>query len=1027
MFGRSKSWWTAALLLLACDVLSVAASHYLALAIRFEALAVPAAYLRGYLLTLKAFTPLCVLVYLVFRLYSSIWRFASYHELVQCVGAAALSVPLHWLILTAGGCRMPLSYLVFGAVFQLGGLMASRFASRLYYLELSNWTKRHGSPGRRVHNGMLIGAGSAGQLILRDLSTSSLADVVMRCVIDDDPAKRGLRMDGVPVVGGRGDIPECVRRYGIDRIFLAIPTAGHAARREILSICQGTGCEVKLLPGFYQFANGEVSLSDMREVDVADLLDRAPVSVSQEEIAREFAGRRVLVTGGGGSIGTELCKQLAAFRPASLTVLDNDANRIYYLQEGFAANFPGLDFAAELGSVCDHGRLRAVFDRRRPDVVFHAAAHKQVPLLESCPGEAVRNNLLGTYNAACAAVSHGCRKFILLSTDKAVNPTSVLGVTSRVGEMLMQVLEHLARSRQLRRLFPPFGGADPGCATEFASVRFGSVFDSQGSAMGLFKHQIAAGGPVLVTHREATRFCMSTAETARLLLQAACYARDGEVFVLDMGKPFRIDDLARRLIRLSGFEPDRDIKVEYTGLRPGEKLREEPLMFEEGMRKTPNPSIYVANPVRLDIGGFLRSLEELFRAVDGEDAALRDRLAALVKSYHQVSPDSAVFIASQLAQPQEPLNALETVAQAFVRGDVTAVVPLDSGYINRTYRVDAVTPSGGKAHALLQRINTGVFPKPDDLMENFALVTAHLAERLRLPGRAGVPSCPTLVPTRGGRNFLETPSGAWRMTSFFEAVHSYDIPENPEVFRQAGAAFGAFLQAMTDFPPERLHEVIPNFHDTWSRYQDLERAIERDAVGRVAQVAPEIEFVRARTDLFKKISEPLEKGEIPRRIGHNDCNLNNILFDDKTNLPVAIVDLDTVMPSSPLYDFGDSMRIGTNTARDDEKDLSKVSCDLSLYEQYAAGWLASCGGMLTPKELELLPCAALVITAEDGIRFLMDHISGDTYYYIFYLGQNLDRARTQFALLADMEKKLPQMQNIILKIRNEELEIRNLS
>ncbi len=1021
MFGKSKSWWLAALLLLAYDVFAVAASYYLALALRFETFVIPDGWLRGYLVTLKVFPALCVLIYFSFRLYNSIWRFASYHELVQCIGAVCLTVPFHWVIVKCGFGHMPFSYYVFGTAFQLGFLLFSRFVGRLYYLELSNWRKRFGR-SRHAHHGMLIGAGSAGQLILRDLSTSSMTDVNILCIIDDDRAKWGLRMDGIPVVGGRQDIPKYVRRYAIDRIFLAIPTVCHEAKQEILSICQETGCEVKLLPGFYQFANDEVALAKMRDVEIGDLLARAPIEVDQEAISQEVAGKCILVTGGVGSIGSELCRQLAACRPARLVVFDSNGNRGYYLQEAFAAEFPDLDFTVELGSVCDYPRIRKIFETYRPDVVFHAAAHKQVPMLESCPGEAIRNNLIGTYNAACAAIAHGCRKFVLLSTDKAVNPTSVLGVTSRIGEMLMQTLEHLGRTRQFHKLFPPFekGASGDGHATEFAAFRFGSVFDSEGSAMGLFKQQIAAGGPVLVTHREATRFCMSTAETVRLLLQAACFARDGEVFVLDMGTPFRIDDLARSLIRLSGFVPDEDIKIEYTGLRPGEKLHEEPLMPEEGLRKTPHSSIYVANPVRLDFNGFLKALEALFQTVDAAPDELRDKLAAIVKSYHQESPDSAVFIASQLAQPQEPLNVLEQIAQGFdIQGDVTAIVPLDSGYINRTYRVDTVMPSGDKAHVLLQRINTGVFPKPDDLMENFALVTAHLAERLHLNGRKGVASCPTVISTKEGRNFLETASGAWRMMSFFEDVHSYDIPENPQVFHQAGAAFGAFLQAMSDFPPERLHEVIPNFHNTWSRYEDLEKAIAADPVGRVAQVADEIAFVRARKDLFKKISVPLENGEIPRRIGHNDCNLNNILFDNATNLPVAIVDLDTVMPSSPLYDFGDSMRIGTNTAKDDEKDLSKVKCDLGLYEQYARGWLASCGKMLTPKERELLPYAALVITAEDGIRFLMDHINGDTYYYIFYLGQNLDRARTQFALLADMERKLPKIRDILDRIFKE--------
>ncbi|MBR4518428.1 MAG: polysaccharide biosynthesis protein, partial [Victivallales bacterium] len=835
--------------------------------------------------------------------------------------------------------------------------------------------------------------------------------------------KWGRLLDGIPIVGGRNDILKNVRRYDISHIFLAIPTASRSEQRKILDICQETGCEVKLLPGIYQFANDEISLSQMREVEVEDLLDRTPVEVDQQEIANSLAGQKVLVTGGGGSIGAELCRQIAACQPSQLIIFDIYENNAYSIQQELRRHFPELSLTVLIGSVRDSRRVEQVFEAYRPDIVFHAAAHKHVPLMEESPWEAIKNNVGGTYKTACAALANGCRRFVLLSSDKAVNPTSILGASSRLGELLMQTLEYLVRSHQLRRLFPPcptMPSQDDALQTEFSAIRFGNVFGSGGSVMGLFQKQIAAGGPVQVTHPDVTRFCMSLPETVRLLLQASCYAKDGEVFVLDMGEPFRIDDLARRLIKLSGFIPDQDIRIEYTGLRPGEKLREEPLMWEEGMRKTPSPRIYVANPVRLDFENFLKKLEELLQAAVKESNDIWDRIAGVVNSYHQPSTDTSAFAASQLARPQEPINVLEQIAEGFCfDGKVTAVVPMNSGYINRTYRVDTAGENGAVSQYTLQRINTEVFPDPVALMENFSRVTAHLAERLRLPGRPGELASPTLIPTRDRQNFLQASSGAWRMMNFFTPVHSYDIPENPQVFYHSGVAFGSFLQAMADFPPEQLHEVIPNFHNTWSRYQDLEKAIAADPVGRVAQVQKEIEFVRAHRELFKTIAEPLQKGEIPLRIGHNDCNLNNILFDNATNLPVAIIDLDTVMPSSPLYDFGDSMRIGTNTAKDDEKDLSKVSCDLNLYEHYARGWLEACGKMLTARERELLPYASLVITSEDGIRFLMDHINGDTYYYIFYLGQNLDRARTQLALLADMERKLPEIKAILERLFRE--------
>ncbi len=1015
-----KPWRVLALFLVIYDLVTVALSYHLALAIRFERLMdFPGDFSDGLLLTVRVFPFLCVLVYFALKLYNSIWKFASYRELTHCIAAVLLTFPCHVLLLHFGFGRMPLSYHFLGGILQSGFLLISRFGARLCYLEFSSW-KKHPDQAQQIQRGMLIGAGSAGRLILRDISTSKLTNISIRCIIDDDTEKWGRTLDGVPIVGGRNDILKNVKRFEISQIFLAIPTVSHAEQRKILDICQESGCKIRLLPGIYQLANNEFTLSKMRDVEAEDLLERPPVHVDQQEIANHLAGQKILVTGGGGSVGAELCRQIARCQPAQLIIFDLYENNAYSIQQELRRHYPELNLMVLIGSIRDSKRVEQVFETYHPDIVFHAAAHKHVPLMEESPWEAIKNNVGGTYKTACAALANGCRRFVFLSSDKAVNPTSILGASSRLGELLMQTLEHLSRAHQLQLLFPPCPPnlkQNVSTRTEFSAIRFGNAFGSEGSVMGVFKKQIADGGPVQVTHPDVTRFCMTLPETVRLLLQASCYAQDGEVFVLDMGEPFRIDDLARRLIKLSGFVPDEDIHIEYTGLRPGEKLREEPLMWEEGMRKTPSPRIYVANSVRLDIRQFLKNLEGLLDAATRNADDIWERIASVVNSYRQPTADTAAFAANQLAKPQEPINVLEQIAEKFsIDGKVTAVVPMNSGYINRTYRVDTVDAEGNAKHYTLQRINTEVFPDPAALMENFSRVTEHLAKRLRLPGRPNELASPTLVPTRDHQNFLQVTSGAWRMMNYFSPVHSYDIPENPEVFYHSGVAFGSFLQAMADFPPERLHEVIPNFHNTWSRYQDLEKAIAADPVGRVASVQKEIEFVRAHQELFKTISESLQKGEIPTRIGHNDCNLNNILFDDATNLPVAIIDLDTVMPSSPLYDFGDSMRIGTNTAKDDEKDLSKVSCDLKLYEQYARGWLQACGKMLTPRERELLPYAALVITSEDGIRFLMDHINGDTYYYIFYLGQNLDRARTQLALLADMERKLPEIKAILNKL-----------
>ena len=364
-----------------------------------------------------------------------------------------------------------------------------------------------------------------------------------------------------------------------------------------------------------------------------------------------------------------------------------------------------------------------------------------------------------------------------------------------------------------------------------------------------------------------------------------------------------------------------------------------------------------------------------------------------------------------------PINELQRIVEQFaIRGDVTSITQINKGYINRTYRIETLSDAGHVHKYTLQRINTNVFPDVDALMTNFKLTTDHLHGKLQLPGRDKRGCVQTLRPTKDGRSYLRDDSGCWRMLTYFDDVYSLDIPERPETFYQAGIAFGSFLKEMSDVDVEDVKEVIPNFHNTLSRYLDLEKSIAKDPKGRVKDVKNEITFVRERVNMYGMISEALESGKIPTRVCHNDCNLNNILFDNETHMPVAIIDLDTVMPSSPLYDYGDSMRIGTNTAKDDEKDLSKVSCDLKLYEQYARGYLKACGDVLTKEELELLPYASLIITSEDGIRFLMDHIDGDTYYTIYYPGQNLDRSRTQLKLVEDMEKKLPEIKKILRKI-----------
>ncbi|MBR4673578.1 MAG: polysaccharide biosynthesis protein [Victivallales bacterium] len=1006
------------------DIAGIWLAYLLALFVRFDFSLedIPDKFLHGYEVMTPYYAIICLAIYKIVHLYNRLWDYASYRELVRCIVAVLPTTILYGVIGLLFLKRMPISYYVLGGFFQLVLLLCSRFCMRIIKLLYARSTSNKEG---KLEYAMLIGGGSAGQLVLRDISTTTLRNIQFKCIIDDDKDKWNCMLEDVPIVGGRDQILPAVAKYGITKIFIAIPSLNFNERCALLNVCQETGCEVKLLPGYYQFSNDEVSLSQMRTVSVDDLLGRDPVNINQEEIKEYVQGKVILVTGGGGSMGSELCRQLATFAPKRLVIFDINENNVYLLQLELKKNHPEIDVAAFVGSVRDTRRVAQVFDECRPEIVFHAAGHKHLSLMEGSPCEALKNNVIGTYKTAYIAMAYGCRHFILLSSDKAVNPTSILGAASRLCELLMQTFQTFSSTGQLSKLFSPNIHAwekmpvlGDSCSTEFTTIRFGTVLGSEGSVFQLFQKQIANGGPVLISDKEATRFCMSITETVRLILQSVAYSQDGDIFVLDMGTPYRIDDIARKLIRLNGLEPEVDIAIQYTGLRPGEKLREEPLMWEEGMRKTPCNRIYIANPTRMECDEFIQKLLAFFKAVRDNCDDVQERITELVNSYHM--PDmqnSAPFAASTLVKAQEPINNLERIALKFnIEGEVVAAIPMNKGYINRTYRIDMKEKDGTLKSYTLQRINTNVFSDAWALMDNFAQVTTHLQKHFRLPGRPDTLANQLVIQTQERKNFYEDESGAWRMLSYIGHVHSYDIPENSQVFYNAGQAFGAFLKGLEGLDPASIHEVLPHFHDTFARYQALEEAVKANPVGRATQVQPELDFVRRHVELFKIISNALQNGDIPLRLGHNDCNLNNVLFDDETNAPVAVIDLDTVMPSTPLYDFGDSMRIGTNPAKDDEKDLSKVWCDLNLYEQYANGWLEQCGKMLTPRELELLPYAALVITAEDGIRFLMDHVNGDTYYYIFYQGQNLDRARTQLKLLEDMEAKLPKIKQILSDI-----------
>lgn len=628
-----QPWRQVAILLAGYDLLVICFSYFLALFLRFDCRIslIPENYLGIYARSMVFYPALFVLINWRFGLYRGIWQFASYHELLNCGVATLVTIPLYVLMVSIGFGRMPISYYVFGGVFQTCLILVSRFSYRIFVLEASRLLKRHrGGERQPVSQAMLIGAGEAGRMILRDLMTSHRIDTRVRCIIDDDPNKKGREMDGVPIVGGRDDILASVRKYGVDRIFYAIPTAPSADRKAILNICQESGCRVKVLPGLYQLVNGErINVDLMHDVAIEDLLGRDQISLDMDGIFRHLTGRVILITGGGGSIGSEICRQIAAHHPRKLVVFDIYENNAYDIQQELRRRHPDLDLEVLIGSVRDAARIREVLEAHRPEIVFHAAAHKHVPLMEGSPREAIKNNVLGTYKTAFAAMAAGCRRFVLISTDKAVNPTNVMGASKRFCEMLIQVMNRVSLDRRYDMLpllddqVPP--AAVPGGAifdrarslppTEFVAVRFGNVLGSNGSVIPLFKKQIAEGGPVTVTHPDIIRYFMTIPEAVSLVLQAGTYARGGEIFVLDMGEPVRIDALARNLIRLSGLKPDADIQIEYTGLRPGEKLYEEKLMAEEGLRKTPNHLIHIARPLDIDDARFLSQLGEMARLI----------------------------------------------------------------------------------------------------------------------------------------------------------------------------------------------------------------------------------------------------------------------------------------------------------------------------------------------------------------------------------------------------------------------------
>ncbi|MBR3036542.1 MAG: polysaccharide biosynthesis protein [Lachnospiraceae bacterium] len=636
------------------DALAVFASYFGVLWLRFDAqysrIDVP--YLQAFYQFIPFYIVGVVIIFYFFHLYNAVWKYASYTEAVWCILANLITSTLHAVFITLFFHRMPLSYYLGGAMLQMVLVTGIRFIYRIYVMMRDHFvaappvsSKDTSAKGNEIRgNVMIVGAGGAGRSLNRELDLSKHSAATVKCFIDDDPNQWGRYIDGIKIVGGREDILNAVQEYKIDHIYVAIPSATNEQRRDILNICNETGVDVKVLPSIIQLANGEATLAQLKDVAVEDLLGRDVIKVNNQEIFDRIAGKVILVTGGGGSIGSELCRQIAAHSPSVLIIFDVYENNAYDIQLELKRKYPNLNLVTLIGSVRDSRRLESVFSKYRPQIVFHAAAHKHVPLMEDSPCEAVKNNVIGTYKTAFMALRYGVDRFVLISTDKAVNPTNVMGASKRICEMVIQTINEYmkeGRSSEIPKLFThdrtdteenvfvPAEGVTP--HTEFVAVRFGNVLGSNGSVIPLFKRQIEEGGPVTVTHPDIIRYFMTIPEAVSLVLQASVYAHGGEIFVLDMGEPVKIDTLARNLIRLSGHKPDEDIQIVYTGLRPGEKLYEEKLMNEEGLTKTANELIFIGKPVEFDHQHFLHEVQELMDQAYANDENIRANVMAIVR------------------------------------------------------------------------------------------------------------------------------------------------------------------------------------------------------------------------------------------------------------------------------------------------------------------------------------------------------------------------------------------------------------
>lgn len=636
---RIEHWEVVTGILMVYDFMAICFSYLSALLVRFDFKfsSIESQYLQGCYKSVVFYAIFCVVLFWFLKLYKSIWRFASYSELLRVILATVISGILYPIVMLATHNKMPASYYLIGIVIQFCLTLGVRFSYRFILLLRSRTSKKQSET-----NVMLIGAGSAGQMIQRDIINAHEINEKVACFIDDNPNKWGRYIDNVVVYGGRDSIMEAVKKFDIKKIYVAIPSAKPEDKRDILRVCNDTECEIMNLPGMYQLYTGDVSVSKMKPVQIEDLLGRDPIKPDMTEVFDYVKDKTVLITG-VGSIGSELARQIASHKPKQLILFDIYENNAYDIQLELKKKYPELKLETLIGSVRDSRRIFQVFDKFRPDIVYHAAAHKHVPLMEDSPCESIKNNAIGTYKTAYAAMSHGCKKFVLISTDKAVNPTNIMGASKRLCEMVIQAFAHKineGKANEIPQLFTHKIEDEhilnnlKNAKTEFVAVRFGNVLGSNGSVIPLFKKQIEAGGPVTVTHPDIIRYFMTIPEAVSLVLLAGTYANGGEIFVLDMGEPVKIDTLARNLIRLSGYTPDVDIKISYSGLRPGEKLFEEKLMAEEGLKKTKNDLIHIGCPIPFDTDEFLKELEELLDAAYKNKDDMKERVQKVVKTYH---------------------------------------------------------------------------------------------------------------------------------------------------------------------------------------------------------------------------------------------------------------------------------------------------------------------------------------------------------------------------------------------------------